>query len=287
MVRLIINMSSPGMDPYFYYVIDILGGICLFFHGVSQSTEAFRTAFSAETREAMSRFTQKKPQALLFGVVLAAIAQGSTVSTSIAISFVDVGMLSLAGSIVVMMGASIGGTFVTFLISLNIVKFSPLILAASFVISQLENGWAKKTGNVLRSVSMILIGMFLLKLGVDPLLENQTVRDAVVNAARVPFTMFMTAMLMTAILQSSASVMALAVTIAMSGTLSQSAVFPVALGAHIGSTVTMLLAAAGGRRNTRMLGLATFFYKMAGTAIFVPLVPWSNEFLQWLGMSTP
>jgi phosphate:Na+ symporter len=81
--------------------------------------------------------------------------------------------------------------------------------------------------------------------------------------------------------------MALAVTIAMSGTLSQSAVFPVALGAHLGSTVTMLLAAAGGRRNTRMLGLATFFYKMAGTVIFVPLVPWSNEFLQWLGMSTP
>jgi Na/Pi-cotransporter len=238
-------------------------------------------------REAMSRFTQKKPHALLFGAVLAAIAQGSTVSSSIAISFVDVGMLSLAGSIIVMMGASIGGTFVTLLISLDIVGLSPLLLAVSFVMMRLRRTWAKKAGRVLHALSMILIGMFLMKLGVEPLLNNPAVREIVIGIASRPFTMFVAAVIGTSVLQSSASIMALAVTIAMSGVLPHNAVFPVALGSHLGSTVTMLLAAMGGRRNARILGVATFIYKLTGVALFAPFIPLANVFLHRLGFSMP
>lgn len=271
------------MPVSFYYVINLLGGITLFLFGVSRSTEAFRSSLSTRTREMMSRFTQKKPRAMLFGVVLAAIAQGSTVSTSIAISFVDVGILSLAGSVVVMMGASIGGTFVTFLISLDIVAFSPLLLAVSYMMARMGRGWVEKAGNVFHAVSLILIGMLLLKLGAEPLLNNPGVREGVLAIARRPFTMFGMAVLGTGILQSSASVMALAVTLALSGALPQSAVFPVALGSHLGSTVTMLLAAAGGRYNARILGMATFLYKLVGVVVFLPFIAWSNVFLNRLG----
>ena len=273
------------MPASFFYVINLLGGITLFLYGMSRSTEAFRSSFSTRARELISRFTKKKPQAMIFGIVLAAIAQGSTVSTSIAISFVDVGMLSLAGAIVVMMGASIGGTFVTFLISLDIVAFSPLLLAVSYIMVRMGRGWIEKTGEVLHSVSLILIGMLLLKLGVDPLLSDPAVRDTVLAIARRPFTMFCAAVLGTAILQSSASVMALAVTIALSGALPQSALFPVALGSYLGNTVTMILMAMGGRHNARILGMATVLYKLVGVVVFLPFIPWSNLFLDRLGFS--
>ena len=275
------------MSPHFYYFINIMGGLALFLYGVSQSTEAFRTSFSAKARESMSRFTQRKPQAMVFGAVLAALTQGSTVSTSIAISFVDVGMLTLVGSIVVMMGASIGGTFVTFLISLDIVGFSPLLMAVSLLMVRMGRGWIEKTGNILQALSLILIGMLLLKLGVNPLLEDPVVREGVVAIARQPVIMFVVCVVGTAILQSSASVMALAVTIAISGALPQSAVFPVALGSHLGSTVTMLLAATGGRQNARTLGVATFLYKLVGVVAFVPFIPWAHKFLDWLGFPMP
>lgn len=271
------------MPAFFYPMINLLGGITLFLYGVSRSTEAFRASFSARTREMMIRFTRKKPQAMLFGVILAAVAQGSTLSTSIAIGFVDVGMLSLAGSIIVMMGASIGGTFVTFLISLDIVAFSPLLLAIGFMMIRIGRGWVEKAGNVLHTISLILIGMLLLKQGVDPMLAEPSIRDSVIEVARRPVIIFFVAVLGTAVLQSSASVMALAVTIAITGALPQSAVFPIALGSHLGSTVTMLLAAMGGRRNARILGMATFLYKLIGVIVFFPLVPWANAFLNWLG----
>ena len=278
------------MSAHLYYFINIIGGLALFLYGVSQSTEAFRTSFSAKAREKMSRFAQKKPQAMLFGAALAALTQGSTVSTSIAISFVDVGMLTPVGSVVVMMGASIGGTFVTFLISLDIVGFSPLLMAVSLLMVRMGKGRAEKVekaGNILQALSLILIGMLLLKLGTGPLLEDPAVRAGVIEIARRPFTIFVVCVVGTAILQSSASVMALAVTIALSGALPASAVFPVALGSHLGSTVTMLLAATGGRQNARTLGVATFLYKLIGVVAFVPFIPWSHCFLDWLGFPMP
>ncbi|MDR1648859.1 MAG: Na/Pi symporter [Synergistaceae bacterium] len=272
------------MSPYFYNAVNLLGGLCLFLYGVSQATEAFRSAFSSRARDAMGRFVTKKPHAMLFGAVLAAVAQGSTVSTSIAISFADAGMMTLTESAVVMMGASVGGTFVTFLVSLDVAAFSPLLLAASFTMVRLGRGWVQKTGNALHAISLILIGMLLLNLGAKPLLADSAVRGAVVEIARRPFTMFAAAFLGTAVLQSSASVMAIAVAIAASGVLSSGAIFPVALGAHLGSAVTMLLAAAGGRYNARVLGMATFLYKLAGVVAAAPLAPWANALFGRLGL---
>jgi phosphate:Na+ symporter len=274
----------PGI---FYHIIDILGGIALFLYGVSESTDAFRSGFSTRTREWMSRFAQKKPRALLFGIVLSAVAQGSTVSTSIAISFVDVGMLTLAGSVVVMMGASIGGTFVTFLVSLDIVGFSPLLLAISFAMTRFGKGRVEKAGTVLHAVSLILVGMMILQLGVRPLLNDASVYEAVLGIARRPFVMFAASVLGTAILQSSSSVMALAVTLAASGALPAGAIFPVALGSHLGSTFTMLLAAMGGRRNARLLGIATFIYKLAGVVLFLPFIGWAESLLNSMSFSMP
>jgi Na+/phosphate symporter len=272
------------MYPYFYNIINFLGGLCLFLYGVSQSTEAFRSAFSSRARDAMGRFVTKKSHAMLFGAVLAAVAQGSTVSTSIAIGFADAGMMTLTESVLVMMGASVGGTFVTFLVSLDIVAFSPLFLAVSFAMARLGRGWAAKAGNVLHAISLILIGMLLLNFGVKPLLADPAVREAVVGIARRPFTMFAAAFVGAAVLQSSASVMAIAVAIAISGALPRIAIFPVVLGAHLGSAVTALLAAAGGRRNARILGPAVFLYKLAGVIAAAPFAPWANAVLGRLNL---
>jgi phosphate:Na+ symporter len=266
------------MSPYFYDVIYLLGGLSLFLYGVSQSTDAFRSAFSSRARDAMGRFVTKKSRAMLFGAALAAVAQGSTVSTSIAIGFADAGMTTLAESVAVMMGASVGGAFVTFLVSLDIVAFSPLLLAASFAAARLGRGWTAKAGSAFHAVSLILVGMLLLNLGVRPLLADPAAREAVAAIARMPFTIFAAAFLATAVLQSSASVMVIAVTVAAGGALPRNAILPVALGTHLGSSVTMLLAAAGGRRNARVLGMATFLYKLAGVAVAAPLVPWANAF---------
>ena len=79
---------------YFSSFVNILGGLALFLFGVDQSSRFFRENMSANARNAMARFTKRKAQAFLLGVVLSALTQSSTIATSFAVGFVDVGMLS-------------------------------------------------------------------------------------------------------------------------------------------------------------------------------------------------
>jgi Na+/phosphate symporter len=81
--------------------------------------------------------------------------------------------------------------------------------------------------------------------------------------------------------------MALAVTLAANDALPTAAVFPIALGSHLGSTVTMLLAALGGRHNARLLGIATFIYKLIGVVAFLPFIGSAERLLNFLSFPLP
>ena len=267
------------MISHLFSYINILGGLALFLYGVEETTAAFGSSFGGRSKDLMVRFTRKKPLAFLFGVLLSAVAQGSTVATSFAIGFVDVGMLSFAGSVVVMMGASVGGTFVTFLLSLDIAAFSPLLFAASLLMVRFGRGKTYRIGNMLQGLSLVLLGMFVLKLGVGPLLSTPGFADLAAHAGANSLLTGLAAFAATAVLQSSSAVMALAVTLATSGALPVTAVLPVIFGAHAGSSVTVLIAGLSGKQNARKLGICTFVYKVLGVLILVPALPWLQDLL--------
>jgi Na+/phosphate symporter len=230
----------------------------------------------------MSRFTKKRWQAFTFGVLLSAITQSSTIATSFAVGFVDVGMLSFGGSVVVMMGASLGGTFVSFLINLDIVTYSPLMFALAFLLSKVKNSIISKSAEVLQCLSIILLGKLLLKLGITSLLEDKWFREIAVKYASFPFIMSVTACILAAILQSSSVVVALGISLASSGVMPSSSMLPIAVGVHLGSTAMVLLAGffSSGRQSAKQLGWATFIYKVAGAVIFVPFIPYIHRFME-------
>lgn len=267
------------MNLHLFSYINILGGLALFLYGVEETTAAFGSSFGGRSKDLMVRFTRKKPLAFLFGVLLSAVAQGSTVATSFAIGFVDVGMLSFAGSVVVMMGASVGGTFVTFLLSLDIAAFSPLLFASSLLMVRFGRGKTYRIGNMLQGLSLVLLGMFVLKLGVGPLLSTPGFAELAAHAGANSLLTGLAAFAATAVLQSSSAVMALAVTLATSGAMPVTAVLPVIFGAHAGSSVAVLIAGLSGKQNARKLGICTFVYKALGVLILMPALPWLQGLL--------
>lgn len=255
------------------WILEIVGGLALFLYGVEECTRSFRQGFGGRAKAYMAALSRRKPASFLFGVLLSAVTQSSSVATSFALGMTDAGLLSLGGAVVVMMGASAGATFVTLLLSLEIVTFAPLLLALALIGSHLGGGGSlEKWIGLLRSIALLLTGMFLLKLGVGPLTADPaTLR--LLAAAGNPLMLGIVAMVLTALLQSSSAVMALALALAGSGVLETSAALPVVLGAHLGSTGTILLASLGGKANARRLGAATFLYKLVGTVAAVAMAP--------------
>ena len=264
---------------YFFCFINVLGGLALFLFGVEQSSQFFRNNLGGESRELMGRFTRKKYQAFTIGVLLSALTQSSTIATSFAVGFVDVGLLSFAGSLIVMMGASLGGTFVSFLLSLNLFAFAPLLFGLSFFLGKLKNSWVKRICGLLECLSLIFMGMLILGYGTGPLFQDEAFRKIVVHWASNGWIMGMIAFIGSGVLQSSSAIMALGIALAASNALPASSALPIALGAHIGSTTMVVLAGMGGSMSAQRLGYATFFFKLLGGLAFLCISPFVHDFL--------
>ena len=255
-------------------VVTLLGGVALFLFGVEESTRASRSALGGDERALLGRLVSRPYGAFGFGVLLSALSQSSSVATSFAVGLVDLGALPFAGSLLVMMGASVGAAAVTFLLSLDVGALAPAVLAAGSALALLGRGRWRTAGQVARGLGLVLLGMFLIRLGVAPLMGSPQARDLVLASARWPLVLGLVALGATALLQSSSAVLALGIALASSGALPLGGIVPLVLGAHVGSAAPVLLASLGAKRNARRLGAATCLYKFGGAAAALPLTPW-------------
>ncbi len=271
---------------YFYSLFRIFGGLGLFLFGVEQSSGFFRHDLGNGARELMERYTRKKFQAFLMGVVLSALTQSSTIATSFAVGFVDVGMMTFAAALTVMMGASLGGTFVSFLLSLDLFEYAPLLFGASFFLKKSKVKWLAKTAGLIQCLALIFLGMLLLRTGTRRLFADEEFRAIVAGWASNRVMMCTIAFLAAGVLQSSSAIMALGITLASTGLLPAASALPIGLGAHIGSTTMVVLAGLSGSQSARRLGVATFFFKLLGGLAFIPVCPFINRAFVSLGIST-
>ncbi len=267
---------------YFFCGVNIIGGLALFLFGVDQSALLFRQWLSSGARDVMARFTKKNYQAFLLGVILSAVTQSSTIATSFAVGFVDVGLLSFAGSLFVMMGASLGGTFVSFLLSLNLFAYAPLLFGISYFLSKTKNRWISGIFGLVRCLSLIFLGMLVLGFGTKPLFAHPEFSALMMRWSSNALIMGLIAFFGSGVLQSSSAIIALGITLAASDALPATSALPIALGAHIGSTVMVVLAGLGGSLSARRLGYGTFFFKLFGGAIFLCVSPFVHRlFVAW------
>ena len=258
---------------YFFSAINIFGGLALFLYGVRQSTDFFRENLGEGSRELMERCTSGSGRAFCFGVMLSAVTQSSTIATTFAVGFADSGLLPFARSIVVMMGASLGGTFVSFLLNLNIFTFAPLIFAlAYFIGTGTKRRLVKYVCGFVQSIAIIFLGMMILSRGTSEIFSDYGVRSAIESIVANPWLIGFCAFCCAGILQSSSAIMALGISMAAAGVLPSPSALPVALGAHIGSTAMVLMAGFSGRISAKRLGIITFFYKLIGGILFLAVM---------------
>ncbi|MGI6075722.1 MAG: Na/Pi cotransporter family protein [Pyramidobacter sp.] len=269
---------------YFFSAVNICGGLALFLFGVDQSALFFRRNMNAGARELMARFTKNKFSAFTLGVVLSALTQSSTIATSFAVGFVDVGLLAFSGSLIVMMGASLGGTFVSFLLSLNLFDYAPLLFALSYFLCKAENRWVSTVFGLLKCLALIFLGMQIIGLGTKPLFADAEFKALMTRWASAAWVMGLIAFIGSGVFQSSSAIMALGIALAASDVLPATSALPIALGAHIGSTTMVVLAGMSGSLSAKRLGYATFFFKLIGGVVFLCVTPFVHRLFVFAGL---
>ena len=138
----------------------ILGGFGLFMFGITFMGDGLKAVAGDKLREYIDKYTSSTFSGIIIGVLLTILLQSSSATTAIVIGLVRAGLMSLDQAAGVVLGANIGTTITSFLISISLDKYALYIvfLGALFICF----GGKQKTkyyGNVILGFGLIFYGM--------------------------------------------------------------------------------------------------------------------------------
>ena len=228
----------------------LLAGLGIFLYGIAQLEDAIKLLAGRTFRNIIRRYTSNTIRAISTGTIATAILQSSSAVTLITLAFVGAGIMQLQHAIGVIMGANLGTTATSWIVALLGFKFSiealamPFVAAGGLLMAFLQE--RPKTA----LVGKLLFGFGLLFLGLDYMKESIAAAanafDLAPYASYNRFFFFAIGLLLTALVQSSSAAMAIIITAIYAGIITFHAAAALAIGANVGTTVTVLIGSIGG-----------------------------------------
>ncbi len=269
------DMNWGGM------AMNLLGGLALFLFGMDQMAEALKAVAGERMRVVLASLTRNRIMGALTGAFVTAIIQSSSVTTVLVVGFISAGLMSMAQSIGVILGANIGSTITAQIIAFKVTKGALLMIAVGFglrFISAHEKiGYY---GSMLMGVGLIFFGMSVMSDAMYPLRDYEPFLHLMTHMEN-PAVGILIGLLFTALVQSSAATTGIVIVMASQGFITLTAGIALAFGANIGTCVTALLASIGKPREAVRAALVHVLFNVFGVLIWVGLIPRLAEFVTW------
>lgn len=234
-------------------ILQLAGSLGVFLYGMKLMSEALQKVAGDRMRNILAAMTKNNLSRVLTGLLVTAVIQSSSATTVMIVSFVNAGLLSLAQSVGVIMGANIGTTITAWLISIVGFKFDissaaiPLIgIGLPFLFS--KKGNRKSIGELFLGFALLFMGLSFLKESVpsfnsdSPVLEFMAGFSGAGMWSVLAFVLIGT--LLTIVIQSSSATMALTLIMCSNGWIPFELAAAMVLGENIGTTITANIAAA-------------------------------------------
>ena len=248
-------------------LILLLGGVGLFLYGMHALTQELRVLLSDGAREALRRHAGRPVGGMIAGAGVTALIQSSTATVVMTLGFVGAGILSFGQSLGIVLGANIGTTFTGWMVMLFGIKISlgtvayPVLFGAGLV-RILARGRLARAGGVLAALSLIFIGIDLMKDGMglfDGLLSPQTLPGDTLWGR---LQLLGLGIAVTVVTQSSSAGVAAAIVLLAAGHASFAQAAAMVIGMTVGTTFTGILASLGGPVAMRRTALANLVFNL-------------------------
>ncbi|MEO0144664.1 MAG: Na/Pi cotransporter family protein [candidate division WOR-3 bacterium] len=258
-----------------FSILEMIGGFVIFLYGMEKLNRGINAFAGVTIRDILKKFPENRVFSFLIGIILTLAIQSSTAINVMLVSFVDSGLLSLKSALSIALGAGIGSTFTTQLISFGIFELSLLLVAIGYILKRME-GRIRAYGNAIFGIGLLFFSIKLMSksassLSIFPEFENffRLVSD---NAF---FGIFIST-IFTALVHSSAAVVGFAISLAFENVIDLKGGIYIVLGANIGTTITAILASLKSGVSGRRIAFANFFYKFI---TFLIILIFLNEFI--------
>lgn len=272
----------------FMNVLSLLGGLGLFLFGMKIMGDGLEKAAGNRMKKILEMATSNRLLAVLTGVAITAIIQSSSATTVMVVGFVNAGMMSLTQTVGVIMGANIGTTVTSLMLSIKldfgaIFAFMGLILTNFF--NEKKHPTAHQFGYVTMGLGILFVGMDTMSSAMAPLRDWQVFKDMMVSFSH-PLLGVAAGMIITAVIQSSSASVGILQALAGEGLIPlQSSVF-ILFGQNIGTCVTALLASTGTSANAKRAAVVHLLFNVIGTLIFV-VIACVLPFADWIESLAP
>ncbi|MGN0307288.1 MAG: Na/Pi cotransporter family protein [Lachnospiraceae bacterium] len=275
-------------------VLTMIGGLALFLYGMNLMGDGLSKASGGRLEKILERLTSNPIKAVLLGALVTAVIQSSSATTVMVVGFVNSGVMRLSQAIGIIMGANIGTTITSWILSLSGIEssnfFIQMLKPSSFspVLAIIGVGFllfSKKESH--KNVAMILVGFAILMFGMD------TMSGAVKPLADVPeFTGILTAfsqpilgmlagLILTAVIQSSSASVGILQALCITGSVTFGTAIPIIMGQNIGTCVTAMLSGIGASKNAKRAALVHLYFNIIGTVAFMIVFYTINSFFHF------
>ena len=277
----------------------LLAGVGVLLMGCKVLSENMERLANTKIKGLFNKTSKSKLAGVGIGAATTALVQSSGVTTVMIVGFVNAGMITLYQATTLIMGANIGTTVVAQIASLQGFSIAPFAMALAglgmLTCVFIKKEKIKVIGSIFTGLGLIFIGLSLMTWSMQGFSKSQMVVDAL-SVIKNPFLLLLIGILFTALLNSSAAVTSIIISMAAAGlaiggdSKGNYALF-VILGSNIGSCVTALMSSLGASTNAKRTSMIHLMFNVFGSMIFfILLICWkdfnSATFAKWFTHET-
>ena len=248
--------------------LTLLGGLGLFLFGIHVMGEGLEQAAGSKMKKLIEVLTKNKFLAVLVGALVTGVIQSSSATTVMVVGFVNAGLLRLSDAIGLIMGANIGTTVTSLMLSVEL-DFGMIFAGLGGILLLLgSKGKLRIYGQVLLGLGVLFVGMETMTAAMKPL----RTWDGFVNMMQMatnPIIGVLVGAFITALLQSSSASIGILQALASTGVISLQASMFILFGQNIGTCVTALIASAGTSKTAKRAAFIHLMFNVLGSLLFI------------------
>ncbi len=263
-------------------ILTMVGGLALFLYGMEVMGNGLSKASGGRMERILEKMTDNIFKAVLLGAGVTAVIQSSSATTVMVVGFVNSGIMKLSQAVGVIMGANIGTTVTSWLLSLTGIQgdnfiltmmkpssFSPIlaVIGVGFLMFS-KNEKKKDIGTILIGFTVLMFGMETMSDAVKPLADVPEFAN-ILLMFKNPLLGMLAGLILTAVIQSSSASVGILQSLCVTGAVSYGAAIPIIMGQNIGTCVTALLSSIGASKNAKRTAFVHLYFNIIGTAIFM------------------
>ena len=274
-------------------ILTMIGGLAMFLYGMSVMGGGLEKMSGGKLERILESLTSNPFKAVLLGAGVTAVIQSSSATTVMVVGFVNSGIMKLSQAIGIIMGANIGTTVTSWLLSLTGIEssnflismlkpssFSPVLALIGIIMYMSGKDKKKDIGEILLGFAILMFGMETMSDAVKPLADVPEFTD-ILTMFNNPVFGVLAGALLTAVIQSSSASVGILQALSATGVITYGSAIPIIMGQNIGTCVTALISSVGANKNARRAAMVHLYFNIIGVTLFLAIFYGANLLLDF------